>query len=119
MLKWSHTAASQAQGGREEKASAGETQILLNNCQWGEHTVALALTGTHNSRSPYLLSSSVIAFHQHKSLYPCLCVITFGSSTSHLRHKAEVLLASDQKWSSNTCEFVKYNVKFYPLASFS
>lgn len=117
MLKWSHTAASQAHGGREEKASAGEKQILLNNCWWGEHTVALALTRSHNSRSPYLLTSSVIAFHQHKSLYPS--VITFGSSASRLRHKAEVLLGSDQKWSSGTCECLNYNVKFYPLASFS
>lgn len=70
MLKWSHTPALQAHGGREEKASAGEKQILLNICQWGEHMVALAFTATHNSRSPYLLSSSTIGFHQHKSLYP-------------------------------------------------
>lgn len=55
--------------------------------------MALAVTGTHNSRSPYFLSSSVIAFHQHKSLYPS--VITFGSSASPLRHKAEVVLTCD------------------------
>lgn len=67
MLKWSHTAVSQAHGGREEKASAEQKQILLSNCQWGEYTVALALTGTHDARSAYLLSSSAIAFHQHNS----------------------------------------------------
>lgn len=58
--------------GEGESEHRGETEILLRNCQWGKNSVALALTGTHNSRSPYLLSSSVMGFHQaqHENCTP-------------------------------------------------
>lgn len=58
--------------GKEESECKREMEILLNNCQWAKHNMALALNRTHNSRSLYLLSSSVMEFQQaqHKNCIP-------------------------------------------------
>lgn len=108
-----------AWGWRErESKHRGETEILLNNCQWGKYSVVLALTGTHNSRSPYLLSSSVMGFHQaqHKNCTPAASCLEAQPLSWDTKQKCCLLVVRN---GPQALMHAWISVKLHVLASFS